>query len=246
MSSFNNKILEGDNNLKRDLIKDDYVSLSVFSKFGVVGDSYASGEMYFNDDFHDIYDISWGQIMARQLGTNCMNFSAGGLSTRGWLGNSKGLSLLLSSEKQDIYYLALGINDANNYGEDYLGTIEDINLEDYSSNADTFFGNYGKIISNIKEYAPNAKIVMFTIVANTETKVIYNEAIIEIANYFGIPYIIQSDDVFFNSEFYNNGKVQGHPVAIVYSGMAKAFERLLKRCIVDNYDYFSDAFMIEE
>lgn len=220
----------------------DNVSLSLFSKFGVVGDSYASGEMHFNGKFNDIYNVSWGQILARKTGASCVNFSAGGLSTKGWLTHSKGLPLMLSTEAQDVYYLALGINDANNYGNNYLGTIADIKA-DFTQNADSFFGNYGKIISNIKEHAPNAKIVMFTMVATTEMKATYNEAIIEIANHFEIPYIIQSDDDFFNSDFYANGKVQSHPIAVVYSGMANAFERLLKKCILNNFDYFANAFM---
>ena len=223
-------------------IVEDYVSLSLFSKFGVIGDSYASGEVYFDSKFHDIYEISWGQILARKLGTTCVNFSGGGYSTRGWLNNSKGLAQMLDTEAQDIYYLCLGINDANNYGAEYLGTVSDIN-EDYTQNPDTFFGNYGKIIGNIKDYAPHAKIVMFTIVPTTEMKATYNEAIIEIANHFGIPYVVQTDDPFFTSDLYVDGKVQSHPVAVVYSGMATAFERLLKRCITENFEYFKDAYM---
>ena len=221
---------------------ENFVSLSLFSKFGVIGDSYASGEIYFDDSFHDVYEISWGQILARKTGTKCVNFSAGGLSTKGWLTNSHGLPSMLENEPQDIYYLALGINDANNYGAEYLGTVADMN-EDFTQNADSFYGNYGRIIGNIREHAPNAKIIMFTIVPTTEMKATYNEAIIEIANHFGIPHVVQTDDVFFTSDFYTNGKVQSHPVAVVYSGMAEAFERLIKRCIVDNYEYFKDAYM---
>lgn len=220
----------------------DNVSLSLFSNFGVVGDSYASGELYFDGDFHDVYNISWGQVLARKTGTKCVNFSAGGLSTRGWLNNSKGLSLLLETEPQDIYYLALGINDANNYGAEYLGSLRDLQ-ENYAQNPDTFYGNYGKIIGNIKNHAPNAKIVMFSIVPTTEMKAAYNDAIFEIADHFGVPYIVQTDDSFFTSDFYGNGKVEGHPTAPVYSGMANAFERLLKKCIIENYEYFSDAYM---
>ncbi len=229
-------------NARTEYIIEDYVSLSLFSRFGVIGDSYASGEVYFGEKFHDIYDISWGQILARKLGTVCTNFSGGGYSTRGWLTNSKGLTRMLDTEAQDVYYLCLGINDANYYGEEYLGTIADIN-EDWTQNPDTFFGNYGKIIGNIMNHAPHAKIVMSTMVPTTDMKATYNAAIIEIANHFGIPYIVQTDDPFFTSDFYDDGKVQSHPVAVVYSGMANAIERLLKKCIIENFDYFKDAYM---
>lgn len=253
VDAVNKRADEGDNNVaieaaemladaEANRIAADYVSLSVFPTFGVVGDSYASGEVYFGDSFHDIYKISWGQILARKLGTSCVNFSKGGLSTKGWLTNSKGLPLMLATDPQDIYYFALGINDANYYGVDYLGSVEDI-CEDYTQNPDTFYGNYGRIIANVKEHAPQAKLVMFTMVPTTDTKATFNVAIAEIATHFGIPCVTQMDDQFFSSEFYENGKVQSHPVAIVYSGMANAFERLLKKCIIENYDYFADAFM---
>lgn len=216
----------------------DYVSLSLFSKFGVVGDSYASGEMYYGGGFHDVYGVSWGQILARKLGTTCVNFSSGGQTTRSWLTAEEGLPLLRATEAQDIYYLALGINDANNGGADYLGAVDDI-----ETGADSFFGNYGKIITAVQEHAPNAKLVLFTTVANTDMKATYNEAIIAIADHFGLPYIAQTDDPFFTSSFYANGMVSSHPVAVVYSGMAEAFNRLLKKCVISNFDYFSDAFM---
>jgi hypothetical protein len=179
--------------------------------------------------------------MARIHGTECTHFSSAGLTTQTWLTNSKGLSLLNKTDPCDIYYLALGINDSNRLGVDYLGTVADIHSES-SQNADTFCGNYGKIISAIKSHAPYAKIVLFTLRENSETRKSYNETIIEIAKHMGIPYIVQDSDPFFTSVFYNNTMKSGHPIAITYSGMAKAYERLLKNCIVRNAGYFSNLF----
>ena len=212
----------------------DYVSLSLFSKFGVVGDSYASGEVYNIDSVPlDNYSISWGQIMARKNGTQCINFSEGGLTTRTWLTSSKGLSLLKSTEPLDVYYLALGINDFIALKKSYLGTIADIEKQ-----SDTFYGNYGKIINAIKAHAPKAKIIMFTTAFDYDDSPKFNNAIIEIANYFKIPYAVQLSDPFFTSDFYLKNQVAGHPIAIVYSGMANAFERLIQKCVIDNINYF--------
>ena len=212
----------------------DYVSLSLFSKFGVVGDSYASGEIYDqNNHPYDKYNISWGQIMARKLGTQCINYSEGGLTTRTWLNASRGLTLLNSSEAQDIYYLCLGINDILSGGDSYLGTVADI-----ATKADTFYGNYGKIINAIKTHAPKAKIVIFTVALTGETADKFNKAILEIADYFKIPHVNQFSDAFFTSNFYLQNQVAGHPVAICYSGMANAFERLVKKCVAENIVYF--------
>lgn len=215
-------------------------NLSLFEKFGVVGDSFASGELYFNSSYHDKYNISWGQIMARKHGTLCTNYSSGGLTTRSWLTATKGLPLLLSSNAEDIYYLALGINDVYSLGINYLGVITDItDHESYADYGDTFYGNYGRIIEQIQTHAPHAKIVMFTCASTTGNYPAFNNAIIEIAEHYNIPYIVQADDPFFHSEIYTNMS-GSHPTAIGYSGMAVAFERLLNKCIVNNQNYFYD------
>lgn len=226
-------------------LQSELCNLSLFEKFGVVGDSFASGELYFNSSYHDKYNISWGQIMARKHGTICTNYSSGGLHTRSWLTANKGLPLLLSSDPEDIYYLALGINDVYSLGIDYLGSITDITShESYDDYGDTFYGNYGRIIEQILEHAPHAKIVMFTCASTTGNYPAFNNAIIEIAEHYNIPYIVQADDPFFHSTIYTNMS-GSHPTAIGYSGMAVAFERLLNKCIVNNQNYFFDLYMYD-
>lgn len=220
-----------------------YTSLALFEKFGVIGDSYASGELWYGGDGHDKYDISWGQILARKLGTTCTNYSRGGLTTRSWLTAAKGLPLVLNSPAEDIYYSALGINDVYSLGPEYLGSIEDITgHSSYADYPDTFYGNYGKIIEQVLAYATHAKMVLFTCAATTGNYPMFNSAIIEIAQHYNLPYIVQAEDPFFQTDVYTMMS-GGHPTAIGYSGMAEAFERLLNRCIVENRAYFADAFM---
>ena len=211
-----------------------YPSFSLFEKFAVIGDSYASGEVCLTG-YNDYYNVSWGQILARMSGSKCINMSAGGLSTRTWLSSNKGLTLLNSSDPQQLYILALGINDYYHLGESYLGTIADIETK-----ADTFYGNYAKIIEAIKVKAPNAKIIISTATGYKDIIKKFNEAIINIANYYAIPYIIQNKSEFFNSDFYNNNMMSGHPIAITYSAMAKAIKELIEKCMYENIDYFKD------
>lgn len=218
----------------------EYVNLSLFNKFGVIGDSYASGELWYDENYtqhKDDYPISWGQILARTLGTNCTNYSSGGLTTRSWLTAEKGLPLLNSSEPEDIYYLALGINDWYAIGESYLGTESDM-----ESKADTFYGNYAKIIEAIRNHSPNAKLIMFTMADTGTLQQKFNNAIINIAKHYGLPYIVQANDEYFKSHIYLD-MTNGHPRATGYAGMANAFERLIKKCILKYYDYFKDSFM---
>lgn len=208
-------------------------SLAMFQKIGIVGDSYASGELAFNNDYQDHYEISWGQVLARKNGSTAVNFSAGGLTTRSWLSSEYGLSLLNSSEQQDLYICALGINDSYKLGETYIGSESDID-----SGADTFYGNYGKIIKAVQSKAPNAKIVISTLASQDSSSQEFNTAIVSIAKHFGIALIKQSDDPFFTSGYYLNHMQGGHPTGPVYAEMANAIERLISQQMVDNLSYF--------
>jgi len=185
---------------------DSYVSLGMFEKFGIVGDSYTKGTVYIlNSDgtlksagYYE--NLEWGNIMAKKLGTKCTNFSWGGLSTRTWLTDSHGLAALLAAEPQNIYYLMLGINDKQTYGSENIGSLADIR-DDFTQNADTFYGNYGKIICHIKAHAPEAKIIISTMTGVTSMNKLYNDAIEEIAEHFGIPCAKQYEYEFFSSDF---------------------------------------------
>lgn len=215
------------------------VSISLFESIGVVGDSFASGTLYYGGSYHDNYHVAWPNIMCRKLGVTPHVYAAGGLTTRSFLTNtSRGMSYLLSESADNLYFLALGINDAYSLGSGYLGSITDITSHSsYADYGDTFYGNYGRIIEMIKEHAPNAKIVISCIANNSGVYVAFNEAIKNIARHYGIPYIVQTDDWYFTSWLYNYQQ-GSHPIAINYACMANAFERLLSKCVAENEPYF--------
>ena len=217
-----------------------YSTLSMFNKFAVVGDSYASGEIYTENSsgalfYKDYYALSWGQIAARYCGVNCLNLSVGGLTTKTWLTSDYGLAAMQKSPVQDLYILCLGINDANKLGEEYLGSYDDM-----TTHADTFYGNYAKIIDNIKDYAPSAKIVISTLAQTDEIYVQFSEAIKQIASFYRIPCLVLHEDLFFCTNYYSANMVSGHPTAPVYSGIALAYMRLLDKAIYNNLNYFAD------
>ena len=211
-------------------------SLALFEKIGVIGDSYASGEIYPDGNLVDKYSISWGQILARKNGVSCTNLSKGGLTTRNWLTDNMGLSKLNSSEPQNLYYISLGINDAYRLGTGYIGTESDMD-----SGADTFYGNYAKIINAIKVKAPYAKIILIDSAQSTGETDPFFVATKNIATKFGLPLIKHSDDPYLaSSQFKNDLMSHGHPVAISYAAMASAFEKLTIKAIRDNIAYFKD------
>ena len=213
--------------------EENLADISMFSSIGVIGDSYASGELAFDGNYVDHYEISWGQILGRKNGINVTNFSKGGLTTQTWLTNEHGLSLLNSSPKCDLYILALGINDYSRGKETYLGTTSDI-----STQGDTFYGNYSKIINAIKSKAPDSKIIISTIAYKSDLTDKYNDAIRKLATHFNIPVIDQQTEPFFSSDYYLNHMQGGHPTGPVYSGMAKAMQNLIEQSMSDNLSYF--------
>jgi lysophospholipase L1-like esterase len=226
------------------------IDFGFFERFAVIGDSYSSGEIYVADASQskgytvaDYYQKSWGQILARKYGASCINLSVGGLTTRTWLTNSHGLVKMLAEKPQELYLCALGINDEISLGTSYLGTIEDItNYKSYSDYSDTFYGNYGKIIEQIKTHAPKSKIVLMSMAyLYNATEDSFTMAIKNIANHYNIPFINIKDDAFYaKNSIYKTGQSYNHPTAPLYAGMAQANERLFCRCVVDNYDYFKD------
>lgn len=210
-----------------------FTSMALFRSIGIIGDSYASGELAI-DKYTDHYNMSWGQIMARRNGATAINFSRGGQTTRGWLTDQeRGLGLLKSAPSLDLYILALGINDYGKLGTDYIG-----NTGDMGTDADTFYGNYGKIIQAIKDKSPNAKIVISTLSQTGTVPDLFSSAIRTIAQHYGIPCLELNSDPFFTSNYYLSHLHGGHPTGPVYSGMAKAYERLIEDAMVMNLDYF--------
>ena len=206
-----------------------YATIGMFQTFGVIGDSYASGVLgQYGNIPH--YGLSWGQILARRNGNVCVNFSYGGLSTRTWLTHEKGLTLLQNESAKQLYICDLARNDTA-LGDNYIGTIADI-----ESGADTYYGNYGKIIKAIKNKNSNAKIILLIA---PEIRESFKVAIRNIAQNFNIPFIECSDDTFFTTRYVEYKKV-GHPVATEYSGMALAIDRLFSDCVGKYHTYFED------
>ena len=221
------------------------MSFSMFEKWGVIGDSFASGVFYDNEmqalDNH--LQKSWAQILARKCGNNCVNFSMGGLYCATWLSNNdRGLPFLLRETPKELYIVALGINDVSRLSSvQPLGSMADIN-NDFSQNPNTFYGNYGKIIGNIKSHAPKAKIIMSTIPYTFSDAMIVNNAIIAIAEHYELPCLMVHADKFFRSEYYWDNFEQDHPKSFMYGATANAYERLICDSLKNDTSYWGDTF----
>lgn len=227
-------------------LSDDYEtgSLSLFSKIGVIGDSYASGCIAADGaDGSDRYSISWPQIMGRACGAQVTNFTHGGANTGLWTTEDYGLSKLNSTDTQDLYICALGINDAAQIaqGKEELGTIADVG----STTSTSFYRYYGDILNAIQAKAPHACVVLTTLTYSPMTMSNLddmNAAIKALAARFKIPCIDIEHDDFFTSSFYANAiqaeAAHSHPTAPLYAGMAKRIQTLIENDMVVHKNYY--------
>ncbi len=141
--------------------------VGIFRTIACIGDSLSSGEFVSVDgegrkSWHDKYEYSWGQYIARMAGCKVYNFSRGGML-------AKHYNEFFAAERDfwnpeyaaQAYILALGVNDMiNDHGE--AGSTADIDLSDWRNNKDTFAGQYGQIIQRYKEIEPKAKFFLMT------------------------------------------------------------------------------------
>lgn len=213
----------------------DYVTISMFEKWGAIGDSFTSGGIYGVEGVTDgmYYNVSYPRIIGRKNGVEVTNYSQSGATVSSWLSNATiGLPKLLTDDAKDLYTIMLGINEST----DNVGTIEDI-TSDYTQNPNTFYGNMARVIEQIKVHAPKSKIVL---VKPPITAGEIKTAIQDIAEHYGIAWFDLTSDPYISSDFYKDNQATYHPVAITYSGMAMAFERQLTKCIQEFASYFFD------
>ena len=140
---------------------------SIFRTIGCIGDSLSSGEFESEDEsgqkgYHDYYEYSWGQYIARMCGSTVYNFSRGGMTAKEYWETFAQANDFWSPDKLcQAYIIALGVNDFN-HKELAVGSVQDIDLQDYSRNANTFVGYYGRIIQRLKQMQPRARFFLVT------------------------------------------------------------------------------------
>ncbi len=139
----------------------------IFRRIACIGDSLASGEFESLDEagkraYHDYFDYSWGQYIARMAGCTVLNFSRGGMTAKVYCESFASHCNYWDPDKRcQAYIAALGVNDILNQKWD-TGTTADICLSDWSKNEKTFSGYYGQIIQRYREIEPYARFFLVT------------------------------------------------------------------------------------
>lgn len=141
------------------------LSISIFRTIGVIGDSLSSGEheSFSKEEgkhFHDYYEYSWGQFIARRCGSTVYNFSKGGLQCKTFFEYIKNNNPFTEEKRCQAYIIALGVNDMTHINETYdgFGSFDDVDWENEDNNKNTFIGWYVKIIQKLRKFSPKCRI----------------------------------------------------------------------------------------
>ena len=193
----------------------------IFRTIACIGDSLSSGEFeQVKQDgskvYADMFEHSWGQHIARAIGSKVYNFSRGGMTAEEYMKTFAEANNFWDKEKaSDAYIIALGINDL--FGQKKtMGSMENI-TDDYMNPEDSFIGYYASIIQRIqKEIQPNAKFFLITMLRTGDEQydAIVNahaEALYKMAEIFPNCYVIDFckygplDNGIFREKFYMIG-----------------------------------------
>lgn len=159
--------LYAENEKPLDKFVDGYSNTSVFRTIAFIGDSLSSGEFETRDEdgtpgFHDLYEYSWGQYIARKNGLKAYNFSRGGMTAKEYIESfAEDRGFWNKDLACQAYVIALGVNDIYNLNME-LGSIDDVDFENYKNNKKTFAGYYATIVAKYKEISPDAKFFFVT------------------------------------------------------------------------------------
>lgn len=238
-----------------DKIKPDGGAFAIFRKVAVIGDSLSSGEMESltpagEKGYHDYFEYSWGQFMARAAGTQVLNFSRGGMTASEYMESFGEANGFFDPEKAcQAYIIALGVNDLLNRGDE-LGSAADIDLADWRNNKKTFAGYYAQVIQRYREISPKSRIFLMTMVPGgrgTDERIeAHRKLLYELAELFGFTYVLDfceyapPHDEEFRKHFY----LGGHLNAMGYLLTAQQVMSYIDFIIRNHYEDFSQTAFI--
>ena len=220
----------------------------IFRTIACVGDSLSSGEMesMMNGEkgYHDYFEYSWGQLLARDAGCKVYNFSRGGMTAKEYYTSFAEENCFWDEEyKSQAYIIALGVNDVTRalMNEDELGDTDDIEREN-----DTFASYYMRIIKKYKELQPKAEFFLMTVPRDTQDEArneLYDkhgELLYAIAGKLDNCYILDFRKYApeYDEEFKRNFYLGGHLNAMGYRLTALMVESYIDYIIRNNPEDF--------
>ena len=233
-----------------DRLTEDGGFCGIFRTIACIGDSLSSGEFESLDEkgskgYHDYFEYSWGQYIARMVGAKVYNFSRGGMTAKEYWDSFAEQNNFWDEDKlAQAYIIALGVNDI--YGrKQEAGSVSDIDPENYENNRDTFAGYYARIIQRIKEMQPKARFFLMTMPRETTRESAPREkhaqVLRDMAELFDFTYVIDLERYApaYDEEFAKNFMLGGHLNAAGYLLTAKITASYIDYIIRHNPEDFT-------
>ncbi len=241
------KLLYPENEKPLDNIVCDGGYARIFRTVGCIGDSLSSGEFESRDaagniGYHDFYEYSWGQYIARNAGITVYNFSRGGMTAKEFMESFADSCGVWSDEKKcQAYILALGVNEI--YQKMPVGTIADVDTENPQNNKPTFAGYYAQIISRLKTIQPDAKFFLVNTPSseNGEEGDAHAKVLEDMTRVFDNAYVIdlRKYGPAYDAEFRKNFYLGGHLNAAGYIFTAQIITSYIDYIVRHNFEDFA-------
>lgn len=241
-----------DNNKKvEQLTANNLNTCNIFRKVIACGDSYTAGYIVSKTgEIHNVNEeYAWPHYMETITGNTWVNCGHSGSNAYTWQTAERGLPKARAAGKAQAYILGLMINDSSSDSNRNLtlGTITDI-----GTNNMTFYAQYTKVIKELFNISPNAKVFIETCPkVEGDRYVGYNQAVHDIydalkSNYPNLHLL----DLF---KYYNmytntslaNDSLAGHYTAIGYQQFAQILSVILSSYINEHISDFQDVAFIE-
>ncbi len=206
-----------------------YSNTAIFRKIAFIGDSLSSGEFETvdadgNRGYHDLYEYSWGQYIARRNGSLAYNFSRGGMTAKCYLDSFAEENGFWDKDKAcQAYVIALGVNDVYNQGFK-IGDAKDIDESEFAEER-PFISYYAEIVRRYKEISPDAKFFFVTVPkedrADREKAIGIVNTLYALAEHFDNAYVIDlyKYSPLYDDEFRKKYFLHGHmnPMGYIFT-----------------------------
>lgn len=235
-----------------DNIKDDGGYTAIFRTIACIGDSLSSGEFEAakedgTSSYHDMFEYSWGQFIARMCGSRVYNMSRGGMTAKEYLESFADYNGFWDGKyASQAYVIALGVNDLFGLKQP-VGTLGDVNFDDPDkNNTEVFAGCYAAIIQRLKKIQPRAKFFLVTmpreIDGNEDLKKEHSRLLYGLAEKFDNTYVIDLNRYapVYDENFKKNFYLRGHLNPMGYLLTAKMIASYIDFIIRHNMNEFKD------
>jgi hypothetical protein len=226
-----------------------YSNTAIFRTMAFIGDSLSSGEFETidaagNRGYHDLYEYSWGQYIARKNGLVAYNFSRGGMTAKWYLDSFAEEKGFWDKDKAcQACVIALGVNDIYNQNIK-IGEAKDITATKFSEER-PFISYYAEIVRKYKEISPDAKFFFVTFPNEgdakdkNKTKGMIN-ALYALAEHFDNSYVIDLYEYgpLYDAEFKSKYFLHGHMNPMGYILTANLIDSYIDYIIRKNPDDF--------